>query len=270
MQFKIIAVVLLAALLAAGLGYGLLKLKDRKMEGAEIPATQQVTQLAPAGVAPGSLAPPSVPTPVPYSSAPPVLAPDTGAQMPPPAGMNPPLTSSLTPAINPSMNPAMLNGGMPPVPLLNMAPGVIMQASQIPENAAPVPSDVLLSMSAQDKQTYFEFLAKPTAEQKELSTKYFTALGQIELKYREITMRTIQLTQFSQSAPPQNYTPGMPPGMPPASRSQFALSLEDQQKETALMQDQIKQTIEARAALMKTLTKEQLAKIQPYIDGKVY
>ena len=277
MRLKLIAVVLLAALFAAGLGYGLLKLKDRN----GVPATpvERAAHLEapPVGMVPPPVAQagqPVLPPPLQQPQAQPSQIqpqqpqlqqpqgqvavpvppgpPPSGGQLIPPYGSSAPQQFVLSPAPTPFL-------------MLGMAPNAVMQAANIPENSSPLPPDALMRMAVEDRQTYFEFLIKPTAAQKELLTKYFSALGQVEMKNREITMRTVRVTQLYANMPPEQQS-----GVPVALPGQFILTLEEQAKENELQSQQIKQAVEARTALFKTLSKEQSAKIKLYVDAKVY
>lgn len=121
-------------------------------------------------------------------------------------------------------------------------------------------------MAIEDRQTYFEFLTKPTAEQRTLAVQYFSALAQVEATNRDAAMRLFGLTQVS--APPVLNADGSMPE--PVSAVQFMRTVGELQAETAHLQEQLKKAAAARAALMKALTKEQTAKLKQYIDAKIY
>ncbi len=270
MHLRILVVVILAAVFAAGLGYGLLKLKDRNVAGAE-PVEQAVRFEVPPPAVAGAVPPvsaqvPQMPQPVPAQGPqPPISAPPV-----PPAANVPNPTAFSAPPLPPASTSLPSNFVLSPssshLEMLGLPPHAVMEVSQIPPNSSPLPPDALLTMAVEDRKTYFEFLIKPTAAQKELMTKYFSALGQVEMKNRELIMRMVRLSNFYANAQQPNQV-AAPQVMPP---SQIVLSLEEQQTENAFQQEQIKQALAARAALIKSLSKEQATKIKAYTEAKVY
>lgn len=275
MHLKIILVVILAALVAAGLGYGLLNLKDRNVEKSVAPPEQVAVAPAPA---PGTVMPPPA-MQAPLSPVSPPGAPPLAAQPPrqgqaqgqlgqpgqplpiPPGQPGQPGMQMLAPMLGSpgsTMPPVMAGtpaSGMPiPVPGSN------------PDKEPPLPPLALLQMPTQSKQDYFDRLLKIDGKQKDMSSYYFTSLLNTELLYRQLAMRQMDII---------HYTSGMQMGnmagmLPPADPALMMRTLEEQQKELTTLQDQIKKTIEARKVLIESLSKEQAAKIKPYVDAKVY
>ena len=121
-------------------------------------------------------------------------------------------------------------------------------------------------MPLQNKQAYFDFLLKIDGRQKDLSAYYFLSLNTLEMMKREFAVRQITLIQVSSNLPMGNGAGGVSP----VDQVQLVRSLEEQQKELALMQDQVKKATDARKALIDSLSKEQATKIKPYLDAKVY
>jgi hypothetical protein len=165
-----------------------------------------------------------------------------------------PMPSSPGSSIPPVMAGTPASGMPVPVPGSNT------------DKEPPLPPMALLQMPTQSKQEYFDRLLKIDGKQKDMSSYYFTSLLNTELLYRQLAVRQMDII---------HYTSGMQMGnmagmLPPADPALMMRTLEEQQKEVAMLQDQIKKTIEARKVLMESLSKEQAAKLKPYLDAKVY
>lgn len=269
MHFKIIIVVILAALVAAGLGYGLLNLKDRNVEKSVVPPEQVAVAPPPAMQAP--LSPVTPPVSSPLAPQPPGMI----APQPPQPGQAPGQQAQLLPtppAGQPGIPMPAPMPGSPGVPMPPVMAGAPASGMPVPvpgsntDKEPPLPAMALLQMPTQSKQDYFDRLLKIDGKQKDMSSYYFTSLLNTELLYRQLAMRQMDII---------HYTSGMQMGnmagmLPPADPALMMRTLEEQQKEVATLQDQIKKTIEARKVLMESLSKEQAAKLKPYLDSKVY
>jgi hypothetical protein len=257
MHLKIIVVVVLAALVAAGLGYGLLNLKDRNVEKGAV-APQQVASVPQAPEMPPGADPAGNPVPMPPLAPPPM--PQQGG-MPQPGAAGIPMMPQT--AMAPNMTPGMAPGMVPP-PMAG-TPGI----GGDPDKDPPLPPLALMQMPLQNKQAYFDFMLKINGQQKDLSSYYFASLNTLDMIYREMTMRQMSIIQSTSNMGMggMNMMAGAPMGSDP---SQLMRTLEEQQKEVERLQGQLTKTIAARKALLDSLSKEQEKKIKPYLDAKIF
>lgn len=257
MHKKILGVVIVAALVALALGAIILK-KDQAPAAKNMVIAERVVPPPPVTMTPPSAAPG-----VPLSPAPTNMVPPSPTAMPPqgsaglptlPPIIVPPVTTA--PGLPASVAPTsgQLKGAVSPLP-----PGTVV----------PPPNDLIgLEMMPHDLkiQRVTEFL-KLDKDQKPLLQDYFIALNRVDDQERATSRPPMSGMMQGGMPPMQTMAPppvgvSMQGGMPPVFMRPLAGRITD----TEALLKNLKDVDVLREKFLKSLSKDQLKKVQPYLD----